>query len=145
MSRNSLCRPGRARTHSDQCASTYLVLKLKACATLCLTFRGLFKGLFHVYLGVCVCVCVCVCVSVWTHEFRCPWRLEPPDSLELKLQGCESPERGVGIQTSVLCKNSECSQPLSHLSSPCYLGCITFWLSACSAKLSCACNTDFLK
>jgi hypothetical protein len=61
---------------------------------------------------------VCVYVGVCSCEYGCPLRSETLDPLELELKAvCELPDVGVGTHTQILCKSSQYSYPLSHLSS----------------------------
>ena len=58
-----------------------------------------------------------VSVSVYEHVWQCLWR--PEEGIRAAVtSSCEPPDVGAGSCTLVLCKSSECPQPLSHLFSP---------------------------
>ena len=60
-----------------------------------------------------ICMSVCLC----TMHMQDPWKTgESCTPLELELETVMSHYVDAGNQTQVLCKSSQCSYPLSHLS-----------------------------
>lgn len=80
------------------------------------------------YFGLFLIMCMCFPAD----ECRCWKRPEVSDSAGVVVMGgCEPTDVGTGNWTQVLRKNSTCSYPLSHLSSPAY----SFWLNNSSVSL----------
>ena len=70
----------------------------------------------HVYMCVSMCMCVCACVHVCVHMCAESWK-RVSDSMELELQATVSSCVGAG-HWWVRCKRSQCSELVTHLSSP---------------------------